>query len=43
MGVEPTRGTRCRTSGLKSVPGTGQDWLPSAIVTRAAVALEYGQ
>lgn len=32
VGVEPTRDTKYRTTGLKPAPSTGQDWLPGAIV-----------
>ncbi len=32
VGVEPTRDTKYRTTGLKPAPSTGQDWLPRAIV-----------
>ena len=28
VGVEPTRDTEYRTTGLKPAPSTGQDWLP---------------
>ena len=28
VGVEPTRGTKYRTTGLKPAPSTGQNWLP---------------
>jgi hypothetical protein len=33
VGVEPTRDTKYRTTGLKPAPSTGQDWLPGAILT----------
>jgi indole-3-glycerol phosphate synthase len=32
VGVEPTRDTKYRTTGLKPAPSTGQDWLPGAIL-----------
>lgn len=35
MGVEPTRDTKYRTTGLKPAPSTGQDWLPGAILPDA--------
>jgi len=38
VGVEPTRDTKYRTTGLKPAPSTGQDWLPRAILANAARA-----
>jgi hypothetical protein len=31
VGVEPTRDTKYRTTGLKPAPSTGQDWLPARL------------